>query len=306
MQLALLQVFQQAADPLVFRAEQHRPHNIGHRRVGVVYRVVKILLADHAADVVQAAAVNRQAGKARLCKNRSDLLFCGGGRNAHHVRAGGHDFVGPALGKFDGAADQRPLLLVDAASLLHLFHKGEQLFLGDGAVSGRLKDQREQLFPLPEQKVHRGQAENEPPQQRGREHGEPLGRFLGDAFGRNLAKDQHHHGGNKGGNARPVLFAQKPHEQHGGQRGRGDVHNIVADQNGGEQRVVVFRQAQHQPGPLVALVGQAFELDAAERGKRGFSGRKIGGQNNTKNNNEQRDCFALHGRVVPFFHQTVF
>jgi hypothetical protein len=67
-------------------------------------------------------------------------------------------------------------------------------------------------------------------------------------------------------------------EQNGAHGGGRDVHDVVADQVGGQELVVVLRDAQGQGGPLVAAVRPALEPDAVERGKGGLCGGEKGGE----------------------------
>ena len=116
-------------------------------------------------------------------------------------------------------------------------------------------------------------------------HGKALGILLGQALGRDLAEDQHHNGDDGGGDHRAVLQAQALGKEHGGQRGGGQVDDVVAHQNGGQQVVILVHQPEGQGGPAVAGVGLALQADAVERGKGGLRGGEIGGQNHQNNQN---------------------
>ena len=85
------------------------------------------------------------------------------------------------------------------------------------------------------------------------EHGKFLGEILGNALGGDLAEDQHQNGDRHRGIGGADI-AVKLYEQQGGDRGHGDVHNVVADQNGGNELVVIVCQTGGKLCPAVAAV----------------------------------------------------
>ena len=248
----------------------------GDAALPVVAGGVEVLFMDDAHDVVHVLVVHRQAGVAALREGGGDLLHGGGVLHRHDVHPGGEDVPGLQVAELDGGADQLALVLVQAALVLRLGHHGDQLLLGDAGVLGGAEDQVQQLLPLGEEEVQRPQDQQEHPEYGGGEHGKALRMLLGQALGGDLAEDQHHqrqHHRGDGGAVRGVQLGEE-HRAHGG---RGDVHDVVADEDGGDQPVVVVRQLHGQLGLFVPGVGPALHPDLVHAGERGLRGGEIGG-----------------------------
>lgn len=161
-------------------------------------------------------------------------------RDSGDVHAGSQHIPGFQLGELNSAADQRALLLVDTAGLLHLIHNSEQLLLGDGAVLLGVKEMGKQLFPLAKEKVERGQQYEKDPQDGRGKQGKRLWRLLGDALWGDFTEDQYHHGCHRSGHTGACFFAQGPDKDHSGKGRGGNIDNVVADQNRGEEAVIIF------------------------------------------------------------------
>ena len=181
------------------------------------------------------------------------------------------------LGKADGVLQQVALVLVDAALLLHLVYQHQQLLRGHFVVPIQMKHPGQQLFPQGKQRVQRHQQPDQAPQKRCGCHGPVLGAVLGDALGGDLAEDQHHHRYHDGGQ-RSAGIAEAFDEQCRGQGCHGNVHDVVADQDGGQQLVIALQQPARQRGTAVAFFRQHFQPRDIGRGERRLRGREIGGQ----------------------------
>ena len=221
--------------------------------------------------------VDGQPGVAVFREDGGDLVHGGGVFGGHDVHPGGEDLLHLQVVELDGGADELPLMLVQAALVLGLIHHGDELLLGDALLLRLAEDAAEELLPLGKEVVHRGQHRHQHPHDGGCEHGKGLGVLFGHALGGDLAKDQNNHGQHHRGDQRTVVQKQLG-EQNGAHGGGRDVHDVVADQVGGQELVVVLRDAQGQGSPLVAAVRPALEPDAVERGKGGLGGGEKGGE----------------------------
>ena len=117
------------------------------------------------------------------------------------------------------------------------------------------------------------------------EPGKLLGEVLGNTLGGDLAEDQHQDSHYHRGDG-SAHIAVKLHKQQSANGGHGNVHDIVADQDGGNQLVIVFRQAVGQLGPAVTAVRQPLQTDGIQRRKSRFSGRKVRGHQDTEHHNQ--------------------
>ena len=93
-----------------------------------------------------------------------------------------------------------------------------------------------------------------------------------------LAKDQNHNGQHEGGHRRAPLRVQQAGEQHCANGCCGNVDDIVADEDGGEQLVVLFRHSQHAGCCRIAVLSTAFQADLVQGRKCGLRGGEKGGK----------------------------
>ena len=188
---------------------------------------------DGAEDVVDRILIDEKPRIFCLGEQRGDLFLCRRDGEGGKVGAVDQDILRALLGEVDGVFEQLALALVNAAVLLHLVDEHEQLLLRHFIVGAEAEDLRQQLLPEGEDGVERREDPDEDLQHRRGEHGAGLCAVLGDAFGRDLAEDQHHNGDDHGGDRRTgvaVMFDK----EHGADGGRGDVHDVVADEDGGK------------------------------------------------------------------------
>ena len=241
----------------------------------MVARGMEVFFMDDAHDVVDILVIHRQTGIPILRERPGDLIHGIGILHGHHVHPGGQDLLHLQVVELNGSADELALMLVQPALVLGLIHHGDELFLRDAVFRLVAQQLRQQTLPLGEEEIHRPQQGDKHPENGGGEHGEVLRILLGQALRRNFAEDQDDHGQHHGGH-RGAVYRQQLGKEHRGNRGSSDVYDVVADQDGGEQPVIILLQLERQGGPLVSSVRLAFHADAVERGKGGLCGVEIG------------------------------
>ncbi len=227
-------------------------------------------------DVVHRVVIDGQAGIARLGEEGSHLVHGGGILGGHDIHPGGEDLVHVHVVELDGRADKLALMTVQPAFVFRLAHHGDELLLGDAAVLLTTEDPLKQALQLGEEKVQGAEQEHEDSQNGGGEHGEGLRGFLGQTLGGDLAKDEDDDGENCCGQHGTVV-AVKLGEEDGSHGGSGDVHDVVADEDGGQQAVIVLGQHQGQSGPAVSVFRLAFQADLVQGSKGCLGGGEIGG-----------------------------
>ena len=275
--LGLLELGEELADGLALQGEDHGGKELREGLFRDALADVEVLLVQHAQDIVDAVPVDDEAGVAGLGEARCDLLpagLQGDGRQVHPVD---EDVPGLPVCELDGVFQQLPLTAVNAALLLDLLHQHEKLRLGEAALRPQPEKAGEQTLPLGEEEVQRGEGPHQEAQHGGGEAGEALGTVPGHALGGNLAEDQHrqrhHHGGE--GSARVPEAAD---EEQRAQRGGGDVHDVVADEDGGDETVILAVEMQGQLCPVVPLLRQGAHLGGAQGGEGRLRGGEVGGE----------------------------
>ena len=162
------------------------------------------------------------------------------------------------VAELKGVAQQLALVFVNAAVLLHILHEKEQFLVGHFCVVICLEEAGNQLFPLGKEKIQRGQHPDPEPDKGRTEHGKALRRVLCNAFGGDLTENQNNDCNDDRRNRRADI-AVKPDEQKCADGRHHDIDDIVADQDGGDQLVIIFGQLERQRCPLVSVVRQHFE-----------------------------------------------
>ena len=136
----------------------------------------------------------------------------------------------------------------------------------------------QQLLPLgeqPGQRGHQGHQEHK----EGRDcRGHLFRHLLGQALGGHFAKDQHDDRQHNGRHRCAPLGTQHLGKQDGADGSGGDVHDIVADEDGGKQLIVLLRHGQHPGGRGIAVLGAAFQADLIQGGKCGLGCGEKGGE----------------------------
>ena len=257
---------------------QGRSHEIVDLRRLFQAGNVKVLFMDHADDIVDGAMVDRQTGVARLREGLGQLLKGDVVLHGHHIHTGGQDLLHLHVIELDGGADQLALPVGQLAVIFGLADHGHQLTLGDGVALAAVNKMVQQPFPLAEQPCQRGKHQHQQAEHRRNCGGYRFRHLLGKALGCHLAKDQHHDGQHHSGHRSAPLCTQHFGENDGADGSGGDVHDIVADEDGGEQLIILFRHRQHAGGCAVAVVGAALEADLIQGGKSGLGCGEKGGE----------------------------
>ena len=275
-----LQVTEQIVDTLALMDVDGRGDELFQGLVGQTLGGEDILGVDNAHDLIDAVLVDQETGEAGLLKELADLLHGGLDVKALQIHAVGEDVLGLLLGEVDGVAEQISLLVVDGALLLNLLHQHEQLLLRHLVVGLDTEDLGHQLRPQGEDTAEGNEDPHKELHEGGREHGKALGAVLGDGLGGDLAEHQHHYGDGGGGDQGAVAVGKglilaidaEGDDEHRGDGGQKDVHQIVADEDGGQESVVVLAQLQRQGGSLVALLDLGLELGLAQSREGGLGG----------------------------------
>ena len=224
-----------------------------------------VLLMHHADDVIDCVMVDRQTGIAALGKALDDLVHRGIVLDGDHIHAGGQHVLGLDVVKLDGTADQLAFAIGQLAVLLGFADHRDQLAFGDGVLFSGIKPFGKELFPRTEQGVQRRKNRDQRTEHRGKGHGQGFGHFFCHALGGDLAESQDQQGHDDRGDRGAVYTAHQAGKQHGGKRGRTDVHDIVSNQNGAEQAVIALDQGQRMGGFLVTIIRFAFQANLVQR-----------------------------------------
>ena len=257
---------------------------------------IVVLFMYHANDVVDGAMVDRQTGVTRLRKDLGQLLQGDVIFHGHHVYTGGQDLFHFHIVKFNGAADQLAFPIGQLAVVFGLADHGHQLALGDGVYLFVAHKAAQQLFPLGKQPGQRGHQCHQQLQDGGYGGSHRFRHLLGQALGGHLTKDQDHHSKHDSGEGRPLLSTHQLDEQHRTNGGSGDVHDVVADEDGGEQLIILLSHCQHAGGGGVTLLRAAFQTDLVQGRKRGFGCGKEGGKTNQYHQHDpKRKTAIVHG-----------
>ena len=212
----------------------------------------------NADDLIDGIPVDQQTGEAGLCKGPGNFLVAFVDVHGLQFDSMGQNFCRRQVAELKGVAQQLTLIFVNAAVLLHVLHEKEQFLVGHFCVVICLEEAGNQLFPLGKEKIQRGQHPDPQPDKGRTEHGKALRRVLCNAFGGDLAKDQDNDRDHNGGNGRADV-AVKSDEQKCADGRHHDIDDIVADQDGGDQLVIIFGQLERQRCPLVSVVRQHLE-----------------------------------------------
>ena len=239
---------------------------------------VEVLFMDDTDDVVDGAMIDRQAGVTRLRKGLRQFFQRDIIRHRHHIHTGGQDLFHLHVIELDGAADQLTLAVGQLTVVLSLADHGHQLALGDGVALAAVNKMVQQPFPLAEQPCQRGKHHHQQAEHRRNCGSYRFRHLLGQALGAHLAEDQHHDGQHDGGDRSTPLCTQHLGENDGADRGCGNVHDVVAHQNGGQELIVFFCHCQHTGGRAVAIVGPAFQADLIQGRKCGLGCGEKGGE----------------------------
>ena len=231
---------------------------------------VEVLFMYHTNDVINGVVVHRQTGVAGLGKGLRHLFQRQIVLHRDHIHAGGQDLFHLHVIKLDGAADQLAFPVGQLAVILGFADHGHQLALGDGVLLGAVDKVSQKALPLAEQPRQRGKYQHQQAEHRCNCGGYRFRHLLGKALGGHLAKNQHHHGQHHGGHRSATLCTQHLGENDGADGSCGNVHDIIADKDGGKQLIVFFSHCQHPGGRVIAVLGAAFQADLIQGRKCGL------------------------------------
>ena len=253
-------------------------HKVFQRGILAQTAKVKVLFMYHTDDVVNGAVVDGQTGISRFRKGIGHIIQREVVLHRDHIHAGREDLLHLHIVELDSAADELAFPVGQFAVVLGLADHGHQLTLGDGVLLGAVDKMPQQALPLAEQPCQRGKHQHQQAEGRRNCSGYCFRHLLGKALGSHLAKDQHHNGQNEGGHRSAPLCTQHLGENDGANRGCGNVHDVVAHQNGGQELIVFFGHCQHTGGRAVAIVGPAFQADLIQGRKCGLGCGEKGGK----------------------------
>ena len=247
----------------------------------------------HTDDVVNGAVVDGQTGISRFRKGIGHLIQREIVLHRDHIHAGREDLLHLHIVELNGAADELAFPVGQLAVVLGLADHGHQLTLSDGVLLGAADEMPQQALPLAEQPGQRGEQDHEQVQKGRNRCGNRLRHLLCKALGGHLAKDQNHNGQHEGGHRRAPLRVQQAGEQHCANGCCGNVDDIVADEDGGEQLVVLFRHSQHAGCCRIAVLGAAFQADLVQGRKCGLRGGEKGGKCHQNDQRRQKRNTAI-------------
>ena len=146
---------------------------------------------------------------------------------------------------------------------------------------------------MPDEKKNEGREQSgKEGKDRCNRHRKALGAFLGDRLRQNFTEGkncQRHHD-RRHERSRVLITIHQIDEQNGGKRGRGDIDDVVADQNSGKQLVVVVGQTEHALRLLFAVLRHALHAGTAKGSKCGLGCREKGAE--TEKNHQYGDKYG--------------
>ena len=80
------------------------------------------------------------------------------------------------------------------------------------------------------------------------------------------------------------------HKEHRADGSRRNIDDVVADQDGREQPVILLQKPARKRSIGIALFSKGFEPRSAGRGKRGLRGGKVGGEQQTHRHHNDTSC----------------
>ena len=117
------------------------------------------------------------------------------------------------------------------------------------------------LFHKAKEEVERRQYNGNHADHRRDQQGKGIGDVFGIVFRRYFTKNQHSNSHDDRRNGCTV-FGDDVHKKNGGNGGKGDVDNVVADQNRRDQFVEILRDFEGGGSATIAVVGKRFDPDA--------------------------------------------
>ena len=242
-------------------------------------------MVDDTDDTVDTVLIDQQAGETGGGKCLGHLF--GGGIDADglEIHAMRENILCGEVTEFHGISQQLALFLVKTAVLLDLFNKGQQLFLRHGLFFLGGYDAIGKFLPKAEDKGKRKQKLRNEVNDRCGEHSKGIRSVLCQTLGGDLTENEHEHRYDRGrdrcAEAGIAVVCKERDKNHRGNGREGDVDDVVADEDGGDEPVVFLVKLQGKLCFFVALVRKHLETGLVHGEKRRFRGGEIGGENET-------------------------
>jgi len=259
---------------------------------------------DHADNVVEAPAVDRQIGIAAAGELIHDLIPVGVQIDALDAVARHHDVV---HGDFLEIEDGEQHVLVRLGNQhVGLAHQRPQLFGGDlGRGLFPDRDAEEAQCPVgddvgePHQRIKR---EQQRAQDVGRGVGDALRVERGERLGGDLGKHQHHERQQRRRDGERPLAVYLQRDQRGDKRG-GDVGEVVAEQDHPEQPIGALEELARQTRAAMSGLRLAPQAVAVQGHQADFSCGEERGQQDEENQggDERAERVSTQGQWVSVF-----
>ena len=271
-------------------------------RPAVHHGLEKAVEVQKSDDVVHTAGVDRQAGIRRLVDDAQDLVPVVIDVDGDHVDAGGHGLACADVGKVERGAQQLAAVLVEHVLVLGGLNDRLQLLRGGllritvaGVAAQRARDEVHEADHKPD---HGIEHDRQRADDIGVAQGDAVGVLLGDDLRHRLAEDDDQQRQHDRGHPRPLLAREQDHD-HGAERRRGDVDQVVADEDGAQRAVVVVEDADGGPGAAAAVLGGVFQPQTVGRRIRHLRRGEECGQ---RDQHDQRDKIPhdAHAGSPPF------
>ncbi len=208
------------------------------------------------------------------------------------------DFRRCQIAEFKRVSQKLPLVFINAAVLLNVFHEEKQFLMGHFRILVGLEKAGNEFLPLGKKKIQRRQHPNPQTDKGGADHGKAFRRILRHALGGDFTKDQNNDRHNDGGNRRAHV-AVEPDKQKRTDRGNHDIHDIVSNQDGRDQLVVIPRQLECQRRSPVSVIRENLQPSLIQRRKCRFCRAEIGGHGNT-DDHRQNTSHIIHTKLLDF------
>ena len=231
----------------------------------------QILHVDDADHVLRLVLEDRHPGEVMPSEDIDQLVVGCRDGNLRHVDAGNHNFPRDRVLQIDHIVDHVLFIPFDDAVLLGGIHQRAELGLGHGRLRVRIDAEETDHAPshLLHDEDHRCEQTHQNENDAAEGEGKPLRVDGSEILRGDLAENDHEHGENSG-RGRDGGVSEKTDCQRGGKRGRRDIDDVVADQDGGEHLRAVVRDAENGFGPPVSLLGQRLHPDAVDGGEGGL------------------------------------
>ena len=220
---------------------QRRGNQFVHCGIAAAHRLVIVFFMNNTDDIVDGFVIDRQAGITRLNKGICQFLHRDVVRYRHDVHARGQDLFNLHVIELDCTANQFTFVVGQFAVILGLTDHGHQFGIGNAALL-TVEMSGKKFLPSTEQKVQRREQRDKRVQNRCGGCGKGFRHLLGHALRGNLTKNQYNDGDDHGRYRGTGRAAQKRSEVHSAEGGKRDVHDVVADKDGGKQAVIPLRE----------------------------------------------------------------